>query len=77
MWNILTENGKEFNNPTLKIYLDNNNIKYLRSAPNLPQTNGICEAVHKEIKNYLLYLKENKPRFNWLGYCNIRGYKFS
>ena len=55
-----TNNGKEFNNQTLKIYLDNNNIKYLRSAPYHPQTNGCCEAVHKEIKNYLLYLKEKE-----------------
>ena len=32
----------------------------MRSAPYHPQTNGCCEAVHKEIKNYLLYLKENQ-----------------
>ena len=48
-----TDNGKEFNNIQLKTYLENNNIKYLRSAPYHPQTNGCCEAVHKEIKSYL------------------------
>ena len=55
-----TDNGKEFNNVILKTYLDNNNVKYLRSAPYHPQTNGCCEAVHKEIKSYLLGKKEEK-----------------
>ena len=53
-----TDNGKEFNNIVLKTYLENNNIKYLRSAPYHPQSNGCCEAVHKEIKNYLLNEKD-------------------
>ena len=53
-----TDNGKEFNNTILKTFLDNNNVNYLRSAPYHPQTNGCCEAVHKEIKNYLLRKKE-------------------
>ena len=60
MINFQTDNGKDFNNQILKIYQDNNNIKYLRSAPYHPQTNGCCEAVHKEIKNYLLDLRENQ-----------------
>ena len=53
-----TDNGKEFNNIVLKTYLENNNIKYLRSAPYHPQSNGCCEAVHKEIKNYLMTAKD-------------------
>ena len=52
-----TDNGKEFNNIQIKIYLENNNVKYLRSAPYHPQTKGCCEAVHKEIKSYLLRKK--------------------
>ena len=55
-----TDNGKEFNNVILKTYLENNNVKYLRSAPYHPQTNGCCEVVHKEIKSYLLRKKEEK-----------------
>ena len=55
-----TDNGKEFNNQNLKIYLENNDIKFLRSAPYHPQSNGCCEAVHKEIKKFLLAQKENK-----------------
>ena len=35
-----TDNGKEFNNVILKTYLDNNNVKYLRSASYHPQANG-------------------------------------
>ena len=60
------DNGKDFNNQILKIYQDNNNIKYLRSAPYYPQTNRCCEAVYKGIKNYLLDLKENQKDFFYL-----------
>ena len=55
-----SDNGKEFNNNMLKIYLENNNINYIRSAPYHPQSNGCCEAVHKEIKAYLLDELEKK-----------------
>ena len=60
-----TDNGKKFNNQILKIYLENNNIKFLRSSPYHPQSNGCCEAVHKEIKNFLLLNKEKqKEKFD-------------
>ena len=49
-----TYNGKEFNNQLLKIYLENNHIKYLRNVTYHCQSNGCYEAFHKEIKNYLL-----------------------
>ena len=55
-----TDNGKEFNNQNLKIFLENNGIKYLRSAPYHPQSNGCCEAVHKEIKKFLIAQKKKK-----------------
>ena len=51
---LQTDNGKEFINKELKIYLENNNIIYITSAPYHPQTNGCCEAIHKKIKKYLL-----------------------
>ena len=47
-------NGLEFNNMNLKIYLENLNIKYIRSAPYHPQSNGCCETLHKQVKRYLL-----------------------
>ena len=43
-----TDNGKEFNNQILKIYLENNNIKFLRSSPYHHQSNGCREDVHKK-----------------------------
>ena len=60
-----TDNGKEFNNNLLKTFLENNNIKYLRSSPYHPPSNGCCEAVHKEVKSYLLRAKNlYKDKFN-------------
>ena len=53
-------NGKEFHNNMLKIYSENNNIIYIHSAPYHPESNGCCEAVHKEIKAYLLDEMEKK-----------------
>ena len=45
--------------------MENNNIKYLRSSPYHPQSNGCCEAVHKEVKSYLLRAKHlNKDKFD-------------
>ena len=41
------------------------NIKYLQSSPYHPQSNGCCEAVHKEVKSYLLRAKNlYKDKFN-------------
>ena len=37
---------------------ENNKIVYLRSAPYHPQANGCYEAVHKEIKAFLLRRKD-------------------
>ena len=45
-----TDNGLEFNNANLKIFLENLNINYILSAPYHPQSNGCCEALHKQIK---------------------------
>ena len=49
-----TDNGLEFNNNNLKLFLENENIKYIRSAPYHPQTNGCVEALHKQMKNFSL-----------------------
>ena len=57
-----TDNGSEFNNRHLKVYLENINVLYLWSAPYYPQSNGCCEAVQKEIKNFLLKKYESKKK---------------
>ena len=48
-----TDNGKDFKNLELKIFLDNKIITYITSAPQHPQSNGCREAIHKEIKTFL------------------------
>ena len=59
------DNGKEFDNLELKMPLENNNIKYIKSAQYHPQSNGCCEALHKEIKKCLLDdLEELKENFD-------------
>ena len=39
-------------------YCSKNNIKLIISSPFHPQTNRVCEAVHKEIRKYI-YNKYN------------------
>ena len=59
-----SDNGKEFNNNMIKIYLENNNIIYICSAPYHPESKGCYEAVHKEIKTFLLDELEKKDNFD-------------
>ena len=61
--NILqVDNGPEFRNNLLESYCKNNNIKLIYSSPYHPQTNGVCEVVHKEIRKYIYgeYYKHKK-----------------
>ena len=48
------DNGKEFKNRELKVYLENENIKLVFSRVKHPQTNGCIESSHKIVKKYLL-----------------------
>ena len=50
---LQVDNGTEFTNALLDNYCKNNNIKLVHSSPYHPQTNGVCEAVHKEIRKYI------------------------
>ena len=49
-----TDNGGEFNNKQIDIFFENLGILHLKSASYHLKFNGCCEAVHKEIKGYLL-----------------------
>ena len=62
---LQVDNGTEFKNKLLETYCTNNNIKLIHSSPYHPQTNGVCEVVHKEIKKYIYseYFK-NKDNFD-------------
>ena len=51
---LQTDNGKEFVNKLLKDYCNSNNIQMINSGVRHPTTNGVVEAVHKDIKNSLL-----------------------
>ena len=59
------DNGTEFMNSLLDNYCKSNNIKLIHSTPYHPQTNGVCEAVHKEIMKYIYHeFISNKREFN-------------
>ena len=59
------DNDVEFKNKILEGYCNENNIKLIHSSPYHPQTNGVCEVVHKEIRKYI-YTEffKNKNNFN-------------
>ena len=48
---LQAEHGKEFDNKFLKEYCKTNNIQLIYSGVRHPTTNGVVEAVHKDIKN--------------------------
>ena len=52
---LQTDHGKEFDNNLLKDYRKYNNIQLITSGVRHPTTNGVVEAVHKDIKNLLLF----------------------
>ena len=54
----------------LKIYNWNLNIKYIRSAPYHPQSNGCCKALYKQVKQYLLDDYEKK-KTNLISILNL------
>ena len=50
---MVTDNGKEFDNPSLTRLCDRLGIKKAYSSPGYPQSNGQVEAVNKTIKDNL------------------------
>ena len=51
---LQVDNGTEFTNNLLDNYCENNNIRLIHSSPYHPQTNGVCEAVHKKLENIFI-----------------------
>lgn len=49
---LQTYNGLEYNNSIIDNFCINNNIKHIKSRPRHPQTNGVVEVVHKEIRKF-------------------------
>lgn len=62
---IGTDNDSKFNNNLVKSLLSSKNIKYIRGKPYNPHSHGVCQRVHRTIRNGLIckYL-ENKKAFN-------------
>ena len=60
-----TDNGKEFKNKELRLYLENENIKQIFSRVYHPQSIWAVEAFHQSVRNYLLKeLMIKKDKFN-------------
>ena len=49
-----TDNGTEFKNKELKLYLEKEDIKQVFSRPYHPQSNGAVEALHKSVRKFLM-----------------------
>ena len=50
---LQTENGSEFVNEELKMYLSKNRIHHIRGSPYHPQRKGVVEAFNRTVKIYL------------------------
>ena len=50
---IQTDNGSEFDNREMKIFCENSNIKFIKSSPYHPQTNGPIKIMHRLCCDYL------------------------
>ena len=59
---IQSNNGKEFCNSKFNDFCNNLNIEIIHSRPWNPQTNGIVETLHWEIKKVLFVEKLNKKK---------------
>ena len=55
----------EYNNKIIDYFSNVQNIKHILSSPQHPQTSGIVEVDHKEIrKNFIISNLENPDNFN-------------
>ena len=50
---LQTDNGSEFVNEELKMYLSKNRIHHIRGSPYHPQSQGAVEAFNRTVQNYL------------------------
>ena len=50
---LQSDNGNEFDNREILIFCENEDIKYIKSAPYHPQTNWVEEIIHKTEQQFL------------------------
>ena len=61
---LQTNNGSEFVNEGLKMYLRKNRIHYICGSPYYPQSQGAVKAFNKTVQNYLYLVKDtNEDEF--------------
>ena len=53
---IQIDNSSEYNNNLFAEFCDKYNIQHINSSSLNPQTNGVVEVVHKEIRQYVLMI---------------------
>ena len=67
---LQSDNGTEFNNSIINNFLASNNVEHIFLSPRHPQTKGVVEVVHKEVRNYVLKnlnITEDDNTFkNWI-----------
>ena len=62
---LQTDNGGEFNNEEMKVFLKNQKIEYIRGSPYHPQSQGAVEGFNRTIQNFLYLSKDmNLDEFN-------------
>ena len=62
---LQSDNGVEFKNHLFEKLCTDHNIKHIFSSPYHPQTNGVVEVAHKEIKkNVILDFSKHPENFN-------------
>ena len=62
---LQTDNGGEFNNEEMKVFLKNQKIKYIRGSPYHSQRQGAVEGFNRTIQNFLCLSKDmNLDEFN-------------
>jgi len=62
---IQSDNGSEFKNNLFQEFCTKHNIEHIFSSQYHPQTNGVVEVAHKEIKEYVIIeYSKNPDNFN-------------
>ena len=64
---IQPDNGKEFTNKTLNVYLEGIDVKHLYGSPYHPQSQGAIESFNKTVQKslYATYGNEKDEELDW------------
>ena len=64
---IQSDNGKEFTNKTLNVYLEGIDVEHLYGSPYHPQSQGATEAFNKTVQKSLsaAYDNANQEKLDW------------